>query len=67
VIEAGEKYSGITIHLVNSEYDRGKILFQAMCHVAEKETADTLAQKVHQLEYQYFPRVIHDYIQSYVA
>ena len=62
VIEAAEKESGITIHLVNENYDEGRILFQAKCEVSPSETVDTLAQKIHQLEHRYFPLIIEDYI-----
>jgi len=62
VIAAGEQKSGITIHLVNEEYDKGEILFQAHCEVEEVEKPDTLAQKIHKLEYVHFPRVIEEYI-----
>jgi phosphoribosylglycinamide formyltransferase-1 len=58
VIENGEKESGITIHYVNAEYDAGAIIFQAKCPVDSKETPESLAQKVHKLEYEHFPRVI---------
>lgn len=58
VIAAGEKVSGITIHLVNEAYDQGKVLFQGQCMVEENDTADMLASKIHQLEYEHFPRVI---------
>ena len=64
IIEAGEKISGITIHLVNEKYDEGRILFQASCEVLSTDTPDTLAQKIHQLEHQYFPEIIEDYILS---
>ncbi len=54
VIQAGESNSGITIHLVNEEYDKGEILFQAQCRLVPSDTPETLAQKIHQLEYQHF-------------
>jgi phosphoribosylglycinamide formyltransferase 1 len=57
VIEAGEKESGITIHYVNEEYDKGDVIFQARCPVSPKDDADALAQKIHQLEYEHFPKV----------
>lgn len=62
VIEKGEKESGITIHLVNEEYDKGRVLFQAKCVVEEEDTSDLLAQKIHALEYKHFPKVVEDYI-----
>jgi len=58
VIEAGETISGITIHLVNENYDEGDILFQATCPVLPNDTPDSLAARIHQLEYEHFPMVI---------
>ena len=57
VIAAGEKESGITIHYVNNEYDKGSIVFRASCVVDENETPDTLAEKIHALEYRYYPSI----------
>jgi phosphoribosylglycinamide formyltransferase-1 len=62
VKESGDTESGITIHLVNENYDEGRIIFQASCEVNQDDTPDSIASKVHQLEYQHFPRVIEDYI-----
>lgn len=58
VIANREKESGITIHYVNENYDEGDILFQAKCTVDESDTPETLAAKIHELEYTHFPRVI---------
>ena len=58
VVANGETESGITIHYVNEHYDEGNILFQAKTQVLPTDTADTLAEKIHQLEYQHFPEVI---------
>jgi len=58
VADAGEKESGITIHYVNSNYDEGNIIFQTKCPVLPTDTADTIAQKVHELEYNYYPKII---------
>jgi phosphoribosylglycinamide formyltransferase-1 len=58
VIENCETESGITIHLVNEKYDEGNVLFQAKCVVNEFDTPDDLAEKIHQLEYEHFPKVI---------
>lgn len=58
MLAAGESESGITIHYVNAHYDEGKILFQAACPVLPDDTPDTLAQRVHQLEYAHYPRVV---------
>jgi phosphoribosylglycinamide formyltransferase-1 len=62
VIDQGESESGITIHLVNEHYDEGAILFQAKCEVAANETPESLAQKIHTLEHQHYPKVIENYL-----
>jgi phosphoribosylglycinamide formyltransferase-1 len=58
VISAGDRQSGITIHQVNEHYDEGDIIFQATCQVQPGDTAEKLAAKIHELEYEHFPRVI---------
>jgi phosphoribosylglycinamide formyltransferase-1 len=58
VIAAGDPESGITIHHVDENYDEGRIIFQAKCTITEKDTPESLAVKVHQLEYRHFPEVI---------
>jgi phosphoribosylglycinamide formyltransferase-1 len=58
VIDAKEKESGITIHFVNEEYDRGSVIFQASCPVDAADTPESLAAKIHELEYNHFPVVM---------
>jgi phosphoribosylglycinamide formyltransferase-1 len=58
VIENKENKTGITIHFVNEEYDKGEIIFQGKCEVMPGDTAENVAMKVHQLEYKYFPEII---------
>jgi len=58
VLQNKEKETGITIHYVNEEYDEGQIIQQVQCPVLETDTIETLAQRVHQLEYEYYPKVI---------
>ncbi len=58
VIEQKEKESGITIHYVNEEYDKGAIILQAKCEVDETDTAETLLSKIKKLEMEYFPKAI---------
>lgn len=64
VVEANESESGITIHLVNEEYDKGKILFQAKCGIDSTDTPQSLAKKIHTLEYENFPKVLEAYIMA---
>jgi phosphoribosylglycinamide formyltransferase-1 len=58
VILNREKESGITIHYVNEHYDEGEILFQKKIQVDVHDTPQSLAEKIHALEYEYFPKVI---------
>lgn len=58
VINAGEKKSGISIHYVNSKYDKGQIIFQTTVEIENDETAETLAAKIHKLEHKHFPLII---------
>ncbi|MFN8134714.1 MAG: phosphoribosylglycinamide formyltransferase [Bacteroidales bacterium] len=62
VIAAGDAESGITIHHVNEHYDEGDIIFQARCSIATGDTPEDLAAKIHELEYEHFPRVIRDLV-----
>jgi phosphoribosylglycinamide formyltransferase-1 len=62
VIENKEKESGITIHYVDELYDHGPIIFQATCELEDRETPETLAQKIHRLEHAHFPKVIEEVI-----
>lgn len=56
--------SGITIHFVNQHYDSGDIIFQARCPVLTGDDANTLASRVHALEYEHYPAVISSIIDT---
>lgn len=58
VITAKEKESGISIHYVDELYDHGQLIFQASCTIDETDTADTLAQKIHDLEHEHYPIIV---------
>ena len=62
VIQAFEKESGITIHLVDEEYDHGKTLFQAKVAVDPNDTPASLAEKIHLLEHKHYPAVIEKWL-----
>jgi phosphoribosylglycinamide formyltransferase 1 len=64
VLQNKEKVSGITIHYVNEKYDDGAIIFQTTCPVEMSDSVDSLANKVHQLEYKYYPMIIEKVINS---
>jgi phosphoribosylglycinamide formyltransferase-1 len=58
VIGSGDKESGISIHYVNERYDEGDIIFQSKCRVIDSDTPDSLAAKIHALEYEHYPKII---------
>lgn len=58
VIEAGEKHSGATVHFATSEIDGGEVVMQGIVELAPGETPDSLADKVHEVEMELYPRAI---------
>ena len=60
VIENSEKETGITIHYVNKNYDEGAIIFQKSFLLSQNDTARSVAEKIHNLEHEYFPKVIQE-------
>lgn len=64
VIQNGDSESGITIHHVNKNYDEGAIIAQYSCPVYETDTFETLASRIHQLEYEFYPLVIKQWIEN---
>jgi len=64
VIRSTKRVSGITIHIVTQQYDKGKKLFQAKTKITTNDTAHTLANKIHDLEQKHFPMVIKEFIET---
>ncbi len=62
VIQNREEQSGITIHLVNAEYDKGRHLLQATCSVRPDDSIDSLASRIHTLEHRFFAPTIEQYL-----
>ncbi|MFT5513614.1 MAG: phosphoribosylglycinamide formyltransferase-1 [Bacteroidia bacterium] len=62
VIQSKDKTSGISIHLVDDQYDTGDHLFQGTVNIEAGESPESLADKIHKLEYAHFPKVIEDYV-----
>lgn len=58
VIEAKEKESGASVHFVTSGIDEGEIILQGKIPVDENDTPEMLAAKVHNVEYEIFPKAI---------
>lgn len=62
VLNSGDTESGITIHYVNEKYDEGAVIFQARTQIDPDETPESLALKIHQLEYKHYPPAIESVI-----
>ena len=58
VIKNKEKYSGCTVHLVNSKLDSGKIILQKKVKLSKKETSSSLQKKILKHEHILYPRAI---------
>lgn len=56
VLDSGTKNTGVTIHIVDSEYDRGPIILQESVPVSPEDTVDSLAAKVLEVEHSLYPR-----------
>lgn len=64
VVHDKEKRSGITIHYVNENYDEGAVIFQADVAVLSDDSPEDVAAKIHELEYEHFPKIIEKVICS---
>jgi len=60
VIASGDEESGISVHFVNPGYDEGDVIFQARCRVEPEDTPESLAEKIHALEYAHYPAVVEE-------
>lgn len=58
VIAAGEKETGVSIHLANKDYDRGPIITQSRVPVLPGDTAETLSKRVLEREHTFFVETI---------
>ncbi|AWB57479.1 MULTISPECIES: phosphoribosylglycinamide formyltransferase [unclassified Colwellia] len=57
-IDAGDKEHGVSVHYVTEELDGGPVILQAKVPVFPEDTADDLAQRVHQQEHRIYPMVV---------
>ncbi len=58
VLDAGETETGITIHFVNEEFDKGKKIAQFYCQLEESDDLASVQKKINQLEQTYLPKVV---------
>ena len=64
VVDNQETETGITIHYVDENYDEGDVILQTTCKVEPDDSADDVARKIHQLEYEHFPKVVESLLLS---
>ncbi len=58
VLAYGAKVTGCTVHFVDNQYDHGPIILQGTLPVLANDTADSLAERVHELESELYPEAI---------
>jgi phosphoribosylglycinamide formyltransferase 1 len=58
IFENKESETGISIHYVNDHYDEGKMIFQQSVSIADCMSCEAIAEKIHALEHEHFPKVI---------
>ncbi|MEM6514602.1 MAG: phosphoribosylglycinamide formyltransferase [Bacteroidota bacterium] len=64
VVANNENETGITIHYVNENYDEGAIIFQRKCEVSKTDTPNDVAEKIHDLEMEWFPKVVENLLRK---
>lgn len=64
VVEAKEKVSGVTVHFVNNEYDRGNIIRQTTVEVLDTDDAESLSAKVQAVEKIQLVEVLQDFAKN---
>jgi phosphoribosylglycinamide formyltransferase-1 len=60
----GVKVTGVTVHFANEEFDAGPIILQEAVEVAEDDTEETLAEKIHRVEHNLYPQAIRLFIEG---
>ncbi len=65
VYDYKEKFSGITIHQVNGEYDQGNIIFQKRIRIHRSKSPEIIAHKVLKQEHKYYGKVIYQFLKDY--
>lgn len=64
VLAAGEKETGITVHLVNSEFDKGEMVYQDKFIIPPGADVSTIEQMIHQLEHKGLPLAVEAFLKK---
>mgnify|MGYP001572189648 FL=1 len=62
VLRSGDKETGVTVHVVDGMFDHGRIVRQEKIPVLPEDTPLTLAARVHELEYETYPKAIREFL-----
>ena len=65
VLNSNERYTGVTIHFVNNEYDKGDIILQRKVKIKDNDTVDLLSKRVLKLEHEMYPEVVKKICQNH--
>lgn len=64
VVSAGEKYTGVTVHYVNENYDKGNIICQTQVEILPEDTAEIVSAKVQAVEKIQLISVLQDFVKK---
>jgi len=64
VIQSRSQKSGCTVHLIDNELDRGRILGQSNVEIDDHDTPESLQQKVYKLELELYPEILKNFLSS---
>lgn len=62
VLEAGEKETGITVHIVNEAYDEGEAIWQESFLIAPGDSVEKIEERIHALEHRVLPKAIEKFL-----
>ncbi|CUU06268.1 phosphoribosylglycinamide formyltransferase-1 [Candidatus Kryptobacter tengchongensis] len=67
VIDYGVKVTGVTVHIVDEEYDHGPIVMQRVVEVRDDDTPESLAERVLKVEHEIYPQAIELFVEGRVV
>ncbi len=67
VVEYGVRWTGVTVHLVDKEYDHGPVVLQQPVPVLPEDTPETVADRVLEVEHQLYPEALRLFAQDRIS
>ncbi len=62
--ENGEKYTGVTVHFVTPEVDSGPVILQERVRIEEKDSVESLEERIHRVEHRIYPDALEQAIKN---